>query len=59
MNKDKEHEDRTKKRMGFVNSVFQSLAILDSAEQDSVTNVAIPSQFAVEDAKDWVDENDK
>ena len=54
-----EHEEKNRKRMGFVNSVFQSLAIMDKSTQDSVTNVAIPSQFAVEDAKDWVDENDK
>ncbi|MCL2571853.1 MAG: DUF3787 domain-containing protein [Defluviitaleaceae bacterium] len=38
--------------------LFDTLAILDdSAGRDVDSNVAIPSELAVEQAKEWVDEN--
>jgi len=39
--------------------VFETLAILDRTNIEPVTNVSIPSDQAVSDAKDWVDHNKK
>lgn len=39
--------------------VFETMAILDETESTPVTNIAIPSEEAVKDAKDWVDHNEK
>ena len=38
---------------------FETLAITDSTDKVPVTNVVIPSEQAIEDAKDWVDSNQK
>ena len=38
--------------------MFETLAMADSSMgRDSETNVAIPSDIAVEQGKEWVDEN--
>jgi len=37
--------------------VFETLAILDETGRDADTNVAVPSEDAIEQAKGWVDEN--
>ena len=38
--------------------LFETLALADATEgRDAQTNVAIPSDMAVEHAKKWVDEN--
>ena len=42
-----------------VNPVFETYAILDHSHRDKTTNVCIPSEQAVSDAKDWVDLNEK
>lgn len=39
--------------------MFLTLAILDKACTEPETNISIPSAIAVEDAKSWVDENQK
>ena len=38
--------------------MFETLALADGAHgRDAATNVAMPSDMAVEKAKEWVDEN--
>lgn len=39
--------------------VFETLAILDESDSTPVTNISLPSEEAVKDAKDWVDNNEK
>ena len=41
------------------NPTFETLAILDRTHTEPVTNVSMPSEQAIIDAKDWVDYNKK
>ena len=40
-------------------TVFETLAIVENSHTDPVTGVARPSKESVQQAKDWVDENEK
>jgi len=50
---------KDKKRRKSVIPEFETLAILDAKKKTPETNISIPSQRAVEEAKEWVDENQK
>jgi len=39
--------------------VFETLAVLDPTRKTGDANVTIPRTEAVQDAKDWVEENEK
>lgn len=38
---------------------FQTYALLNTKEKEPVTNVDLPSEEQVKEAKDWVDANEK
>lgn len=50
---------KDKKGRKPVTPAFETLAILDAKRKTPETNISIPSQRAVEEAKEWVDENQK
>ncbi len=55
MDKIKEQDKKKHKLLG----AFKTLAVLDIQEEMPETKVSIPSAECVEEAKDWVDHNEK
>lgn len=48
-----------KKKDGKIEPVFSTLAITDGHAKAFESKVSLPSQEAVDDAKKWVDHNEK
>jgi len=48
-----------KSKKESVSPVFETYAVLDCDHRNKATGVSIPSDRAVSDAKDWVDDNEK
>ena len=45
-------------KTGFT-PLFETVAILDDNQKAEITNVTTPPQQSIQDAKDWVEHNEK
>lgn len=50
---------KKKIRSTSIPGAYQTYALLNTKEKEPVTNVDLPSEEQVKEAKDWVDANEK
>jgi len=50
---------RNQKKKDKVQPLYTTYALADVRAVDPVTNVGVPTELGVKEAKDWVDHNEK